>query len=580
MGMLSRIPEYLWIYPSINSQFSNAIIKEFSIHPLIAQILVSRGFSSMEEIHRYFYSTLPKLHDPYLLTDMDKAVERVIKAIDDGENIFVYGDNDVDGMTGTALLTDFFTSIGAKSFFFVPNSNATRQDIITNALVSALQNECTLLITVDCGTTAFVEIEQITQKNIDVIVTDHHEPVDKIPCCVAILNPKLADSLYPNRELTGVGVAFKLAHAITNALVARGKLRRKNVDLKQYLDLVAMGTISDMGALRGENRILVKYGIKQLHKGQRVGLTKLFRVCGLDFAAVSSGDVSSKLAPRLNSLGRIADPMKGVELLLVNKDADEAQVMALEFDVLNTKRQRIEREVQNDVDEMMVKNPELFDAKAIVLHSSCWHPGVIAIVATRLTKQYNRPTIIIAVDNGIGKGSIRSISQFPLLPALKKQEHLLMNFGGHDFAAGLTIKEENIDEFKKNFIGMANEVLMANDIVCKLRIDAKVDFKELTFDLMDSMALMHPYGNENPSPILYVSVMQVRPPKIISKIHMKMYFIQGDRLLEGIAFGMAYRALSLRKKDLMLRVAFSPQINTFQNKSSIQLLIRDFKVLS
>ncbi|MGM0440487.1 MAG: single-stranded-DNA-specific exonuclease RecJ [Chlamydiota bacterium] len=570
--------ENLWIYPSISSAWIDSIVHQYHVHPVIAQVLISRGFTSLAQIHKYLYAKLPDLYDPSLLQDMDKATRRVCQALDQGEDILIYGDNDVDGISGTALLMDFLRQCGAKAHFFIPDSDTARPDLFKEALQMGLDNNCKLVITVDCGITAAAELNKFVEQGIEVIVTDHHEPTDKIPNCVATLNPKLVNNSYPNRELTGVGVAFKLAHAITNRLVIGGKISRRQFDLKRHLDLVALGTISDMGALLDENRILVRYGIQQLRKGQRVGLSKLLQVCDVNPEEITSNEIASKLAPRLNSLGRIADPKKGVELLLIRKNADEAQALAKEFDLLNTQRQKIERQVQEDVDKILEKKPQILDDKAIVLYSQHWHPGVIAIVATRLTKQYNRPTVVISINNKTAKGSIRSIPEFPLLPHLKKHSSLLLNFGGHDYAAGLTINAENIKSFKEHFLAAANKTLQDNDVICKLPIDAKVDFNELTFDFMDSLNLLEPYGNENPQPILYADAKQAWPPKVIGSHHLKLYLIQGDRMLEGMAFGMAHKIGLLKKKNLNLRVAFTPQVNVFQNKSSIQLLIKDFKI--
>lgn len=569
--------EPLWIYPKSNPAWKESIIKEFKIHPVIAQILVSRGFTSLEEIHDYLYAKLPDLCDPFLLAEMPQAVDRVCKAIRDSENILIYGDNDVDGMTGTALLTEFLQFLGAKVFFYVSNRGTLRQSLIVEALEYALKNECKLLITVDCGITAAAEIAKVVEKNVDVIITDHHEPTDKIPHCVATLNPKLLNNPYPNRDLTGVGVAFKLAHAITNQLVAEGRISPKKVDLKRYLDLVALGTISDMGSLLGENRIMVRYGIRQLRKTKRIGLTKLISVCDVDLNELSTFTIASKIAPRLNSLGRIDDPQKGVEVLLI-RNAQTAEKMAQELDLNNIERQKIERTMSADVETIISSQPDIMTRKAIIIQSDKWHPGVIAIISTRIAKAYNRPTIVIAIDKEIGKGSLRSIPEFPLLNVLKENADLLMNFGGHDFAAGLTIKEQNIEEFKKRFIAAAEVKLQENDVMNKLHVDAEVNFHDLTFDLMESIKLLEPYGNENPQPILYCNAKQAWPPKVIGKTHLKLYLEQGDRMLEGIAFGKAAQSPMLRKKDLTLQVAFTPQINNFQGQS-IQLMIRDFRIV-
>jgi single-stranded-DNA-specific exonuclease len=568
----------IWVYPEERSELHQKIVKESGIHPVIVQILLSRGISSLDEIHEFLYAMLPNLLDPDLFQDMDKAVERVLKALENGEAILVYGDNDVDGMTAASLLTDFFREIGVKVVVDIPNRAALKKSLIGNALEVAVENNCKLMITVDCGITAAKEIEEVVNHGIDVIITDHHEPTSKIPLCVATLNPKLINSTYPNRELTGVGVAFKLAHAVTNALIERDLISESKIDLKNYLDLVALGTIADMGALRGENRILVRYGLKILSELKRVGLAKLFEVSELSPINATPSDIASKIAPRLNSLGRIADPIKGVELLLI-RDSQQAEKLAQELDLFNIARQKIEREVAGDIETMIFEHPEISKEKAIVLHSDKWHPGIIAILSARIAKQYNRPTLIISIEQGVGKGSIRTIPEFPLLPVLKANSDLLINFGGHDYAAGLTIKEENIPLFKKRFIEAAELCLKEKDVLSKLYLDGQINFNELTFDFMESLSLLEPFGNENPPPILYCDAVQIWPPKVIGKIHMKLFLEQGDRMLEGIAFGLAGRREQLRRKNINLRIAFTPHINMFLNKASIQLHIKDFSIL-
>ncbi len=568
--------EPLWVYPKEDSQWKDAIIKEFKIHPVIAQILVSRGFTSLEAIHEYLYAKLPNLYDPFLLSEMQPAVDRVCAAIANHETILIYGDNDVDGMTGTALLTEFLQDLGASVLFYVSNRGTHREYLVIEALEYALQNQCKLLITVDCGITAAPEVEKVIAEGIDVIITDHHEPTGDVPKCIANLNPKLLNDSYPNRDLTGVGVAFKLAHGITNQLVGAGKISPKKIDLKRYLDLVALGTVADMGALKGENRILVRYGLRQLKKTKRIGLTKLLVVCDVDMSELTSFTIASKIAPRLNSLGRIDEPKKGV-LLLLARNAATAEKLAIELDLNNIERQRIERTISLDVDNIITAHPEILRHKAIVLHSDKWHPGVIAILSTRFAKHYNRPTVMISVENGIGKGSLRSIPEFPLLEVLKQSSDILINFGGHDFAAGLTIKEANIEEFKLRFIQAAEACLTDSDVHTKLYLDAEIRFADLTFDFMESMRLLEPYGNENPQPILYSDANQAWPPKVIAKKHLKLYLEQGDCLFDGVAFERAKESPMLRKKDLILTVAFTPQINAFQG-SSIQLLIKHFQI--
>jgi single-stranded-DNA-specific exonuclease len=578
MNLRSKQPLSQWVYPPEKPEFLEEITSDFNLHPIIAQFFISRGFEDSKEIHDYLYAKLPDLIDPQMFADMDRAVLRVCEALTTKEGILVYGDNDVDGMTGTALLTEFLRSIGANVYFYVPNRNALKQSMLLDALNYAMQNKCTLMITVDCGITAAKEIEQVVKHAVDVIVTDHHEPTAKLPHCIATLNPKLVTNFYPNRDITGVGVAFKLAHALTNHFAATNQPLFKKIVLKRYLDLVALGTIADMGSLKGENRVLVRYGLRQLRKTRRVGLLKLFSVCDLEASEITTADIASKIAPRLNSLGRVAEPRKGVELLLI-RDPHAAENLAKELDLFNTERQKIEQVVSDDVEKMIAQHPDLLDEKAIVISSDKWHSGVIPIVTTRISKQYNRPTVMIAIDQGVGKGSARTIKEFPLLPAFKKSAELLMNFGGHDFAAGLTIKQEMIPAFKEQFINLANEALNDNDMLAKVFIDAHADFSELSFDFMESLALLEPYGNENHPPVFYCDAKQVWPPRPVGKSHLKVYLEHNERMLEGIGFGMADRLSELKRKNLTLRILFTPTINKFQNKLSIQLLIRDFKVL-
>lgn len=570
--------ESLWIYPPVDTDWNQSITSELSIHPVTAQVLVSRGFTNFDLIHDYLYGKLPHLLDPNLFPEMDKAVERVLLAKRKKEPILIYGDNDVDGITGATLLTEFLRYIGVEAYSYIPNRTSLSQSLILDALDYAESKNCHLLITVDCGITAAEEIEQAVKQGVDVIVTDHHEPTDQLPHTAATLNPKLKGTTYPNRDLTGVGVAFKLAHGITNTLITSGEMSPSKIDLKRYLDLVALGTIADMGSLLGENRILVRYGLRQMHLGKRIGLNKLFGVCEVNTQEVTPLDIASKVAPRLNSLGRIADPNKGVELLLIN-DGDSAEFLAKELDLNNIERQKIERKDSEDVEHYIKKNPQIFKHHALILYSNKWHPGIIPIITARIAKQYNRPTVIIAIENGLGKGSIRTIPEFPILPILRENADLLENFGGHDYAAGLTIRHENIEPFKKRFVESADRHLALQDIQSKLQLDAKIDFGELTFDFMESLSLLEPYGNENPPPIFYADACQSWPPKIVGKTHLKFYLEQNGRMLEGIGFNMAQRRPQLLKKNLLLRVAFTPQINTFLNKASIQLQVRDFKIL-
>lgn len=569
----------IWIYPEKKAEWQKKIIQEFKIHPVTAQILVSRGFTSLKMIHQFLYGKLPSLYAPELFPDMGKAIHRILLALQRKEKILIYGDNDVDGMTGAALLMEFFQYIHADAIVYLSNRSDLRHSMIEDALQFAIQHKCSLLITVDCGITASQEMEKAVAHSIDVIITDHHEPTSILPNCIATLNPKLLKNTYPNRELTGVGVAFKLAHALLNTLLERKLLPKPSIDLKDFLDLVALGTISDMGALNEENRILVRYGLKTLQNTKRIGLIKLCTLCGLNILNLSTNEVSSKITPRLNSLGRIANPNKGVEFLLC-KEEKQAEKLVRELDFYNLERQKIEKKAFEDIEKLFQRNPQLLKEKAILLQSDKWHPGIVPILAARIAKQYHRPAVVIALEKDLGKGSARTIAEFPLLPLLKKNRSLFENFGGHDFAAGLIIKKENIHLFKKKFLEEVNAFLKEQDLLTKLYLDANARFEDLTFDFMESLSLLEPFGQENPSPVLYTDAYQTWPPKVIGKNHLKLFLQQNDRMLEAIGFNLGERKSQLRKKGAKLRLAFTPYVSSFMNKHSIQLQIKDFKVLS
>ncbi|MBM3194433.1 MAG: single-stranded-DNA-specific exonuclease RecJ [Chlamydiae bacterium] len=579
MPFLPKKQEISWVFPRENPPLVQRITREFNINPVTAQILVSRGFTSMVEIHHYLYAKLPDLHSPSLMPQIDQAVDRLYRAIQDKESILVFGDNDVDGITGTVLLTDFFRRLGVTVFYSVPNRNQIKESIMSDAIETALEKGCKLIITVDCGLTSTDDVERADRYGIDVIVTDHHEPGSQNLRCVATLNPKLYQSTYPNRDLTGVGVAFKLAHALLSFLSLKGTIDPEEIDLKDMLDIVAIGTVADMGSLRGENRILVRYGLNQIPKTGRIGLLKLLNLSDLNAETITTGDIASKLAPRLNSLGRISDPMKGVELLLT-RDFTVATNLVDFIDKKNQERQKIERRDSLEIEKMIEQHPDLLEGKAIVLFSKTCHPGIIAIIAARLSKLHNRPTVVVTEDKGVLKASVRTIPEFPILPVLRENDSILMNYGGHDYAAGFTISPENFPQFKEHFLQAAERSLSDTDLFPKLMIDAKVSFKDLTFDFLESLSLLEPFGVDNPQPTLYCEADQVFPPKVIGKVHLKFYLEENGRQLEGIGFNLASRRHELlKKKGSRLIVAFTPTINSYQEKTSIQLQIKDFQAL-
>lgn len=577
MSILTEEPK--WVYPKLDLNRQKKIEREFKVHPLIASFFVSRGFSSLERVRHFLYARLPDLDEPSLFSAMESSVECVVEAIEQKKKILIYGDNDVDGMTGVALLVEFLTELGGDVEYVIFSPLLQRYKHFESLQKIVLQKEVKLLITVDCGITSAKSLSSFVAQGTKIIITDHHEPLETIPKEVLALNPKLPNQPLLNRDLTGVGVAFKLAHGITNYLVSKGKIHPKDIDLRHYLDLVALGTISDMGILLGENRIFVRYGLQQLQKTKRVGLLSLFSLIGLEKKNISALDVALKIAPRINSLGRISDPLKGLDLFLITSE-EKADCLVKEIDVINIERQKLEQLVFVSVDKIIRDNSHFLSNKALVLSSPEWHPRVIPTVAAKMAKQYNRPVVIIAVMNGEAKGSIRSIKQFPLLNPLKKCEKFFINYGGHDFASGIILKEKDIEAFAKKFIHLANSSLRNQDIETKLFLDAEASFKDLTYDLLSSLELLEPFGNDNSPPIFYSKVNKAWGPKSFGTNHLKLYLEQEGRILEGIAFGLGNK-MPLLKKNIKqpLFIAYTPQINRFYNKNSIQLLIRDIKLI-
>lgn len=567
-----------WDYPKHNEVFLKKISKEFHLHPAIAQVLISRGFQSIQEIRDFLYPQLSSLHSTSLFLDMEKAVVRLLQAKANNEHVMIYGDGDVDGITGVTLIVEFLQILGVKTSYCCSGTLFKQHGETASLISQMLQDGISLLITVDCGITAGKEVQAINKQGIDVIVTDHHMPTGKLPHCIAMLNPKLDKNPYPNKELTGVGVAFKLVCATYEELIQQDASWKDKIDLLRFLDLVSLGTIADVGRLSGENRILVSYGIKEIAKGKRLGLKKLCSLSGVDKSEVSSTNLGIRITPKLNSLGRLADSSQGVKLLL-SQDPKNIGTIVSELSVVNQERQRIEAEVLRDVERILAANPKLTAQSAIVLASPNWHSRVIPIISARLARTYNKPVAIIALQDGIGKGSLRTIGSFPLLGVLRKCESFFLSYGGHDFAAGLMIKEDQVEGFRKKFIHLVSSSLRKDDAMRTLSLDVGMDFSRINRDLIASMELLEPFGKGNVSPVFYTKAIQVRYPKLLAGNHVKLYLNSGERNLEGTAFGQGDKISLLKANwNIPLDIAYTLRIMRRSARGAIRLLIQDFRI--
>lgn len=552
--MRALLREKNWhVIPSQPEQVSK-LAKDLGISPITAQILINRG---VDDPDYFLKKDITKLHSPFLMEDMDKAVKRILRAIEDKEKITIYGDYDADGICGTALLISVIKNAG----YYLPNRMEEGYGLNKEAIQRCSENGARLLITVDCGISGREEIEYANSLGIDVIVTDHHSPVGELPRCLAILNPKV--SKYPYKDLSGTGVAYKLAEALIGE------------DAKIHLDLVALGTIADIVPITGENRILVHHGLKALENTKRPGLVKLKEKAGVD-KDIQTGHVAFRLAPRINAAGRLAAADAAIKLLLIE---DEIEAVELS-DILNSnnrERQKIEQEVLKGALEQMELRFNFNTDKVIVLENRDWPSGVIGIVAGRIANQYHRPCIIISLENGYGKGSGRSIKNFHLLHALESCGDHLLKFGGHAHAAGLSIEEILIPSFREKINRHAETVLSPDDLVPQIEIDAEADFRKISYEFLKQLDMLEPYGYSNPKPALVSYGLELyREPKIVGKEHLKFWVKSSGRVFEAIGFGMA-DYISLFDEFNKIDMVYRPQINTWGNRDMIQLQVLDMR---
>ncbi len=545
------------------------LVKKLDIQNLTAQILILRGVTTVEQGAEFLQASLSALPDPDLLPDMAIACARLERALVQGEKIAVHGDYDVDGITGCTLLVETLRTLGGKVEYHIPLRLKDGYGLSADAMRQAQENGCSIVLSVDCGVSAQAEAELAAELGLDLIITDHHQPPDKLPVCLALINPHLPLNRFPWVDLAGVGVAFFLLVGLRRRLRENGYFAARNEpDLRQGLDLVALGTIADIVPLGGVNRILVRSGLQLLEMGNRPGIAALKRVA--DVKKVSSGVVGFRLAPRLNAAGRLEDAALGVKLLL-GEDPQDIDSLAELLDGFNRERQKIEQKTLLEAI-ALVEEQNRPQRYTIVLASENWHSGVIGIVASRLVERYHRPTILIALEDGQGKGSARSISNFHLYQALKESAEFLDGFGGHAMAAGLSIKTENLESFCADFEREAASCLQVEDLLPVLYHDGEVALSTLTLPLLRELETLNPYGAGNPQPTFISRNCQVYSPRILSDKHLKFDVEQEGSRVACIAFGQAEHFDQLNGEiDLLYR----PSINQWRSKESIQLQIVD-----
>lgn len=574
---MTRPPSKRWKVRKPDPALQNAIAASFKISPLTSQILINRGISDLDQAGRFLSSTLSDIRSPLDMKGMKEGVERVVRALHKKEKIAVYGDYDVDGMTATSILLLFLKAAGGDVSYYIPERISEGYGLNHGAVRKLSERGVTLLITADCGISNQNEIKQAKELGMDVIVTDHHEVPDDLPPAYAVINPKQPGCPFPFKQLAGVGVAFNMIIALRAALRDEGVWGENEIpNLKEYLDLVALGTVADVVPLVDENRIFVKYGLIELTDSKKPGIMALKEVSGLE-DTITASMVGYRLAPRLNAAGRVGKGEDGVRLL-ISTNFEEAVEIAKLLDEGNRERQSLEEAILNEAIEMIASDPSMKDRKSIILASEGWHPGVIGIVASRIAERFYRPTILIAMKDGIGKGSARSIPAFVLYEGLKKCSRFLEAYGGHDYAAGLSLKAENIEKFREEFEKIALASLSEEDMVPEIEIDATMELNEITEGLINELENLAPFGEANPEPVLCSTDLSIADCRIVGNNHLKLRVRRDRTTLDAIGFGMGDNLNGLNG-SIGLNIAFIPQINIWNRGKSIQLKLKDLKML-
>ena len=579
-----------WILADHDADSASRLAEEASIHPLIARLLVSRGVSAAAGARSFLFPDRSSLTSPLVFTGMEASVSRIRDAINSREQIVIYGDYDVDGVTGSAILYHTLRELGASVRSYIPDRITEGYGLNKTALGSLARSGVRLVITVDCGITAVDEATAARNLGLDLIITDHHESAlikgSGGPACAglpaafsvlhpACLSPDLPASTQEDlRNLTGAGVAFKLAQALLGADPADPRI-------SQYLDLVTLGTVADMGRLTGENRVLVKHGLERLSSdgpGLRPGIVALKEVANLVGRRVTAGTVGFGLAPRINASGRL-DRADTAFQLLTTSDLDEARRLAESLDEVNRQRQAMEEEIWTEARELCLQ-ANLRGTGAFVLASESWHPGVIGIVASRIVDEFYRPTALISLKDGVGKGSARSIPGFDLYGGLSRCSALLKGFGGHKYAAGLTVAEDRISELRGCLSDAVLDSLDAEGFVRKLTVDVPVTFSDLTLDLLRDLERMEPFGLGNPEPRFGAKHLEVQSLRSVGNgnRHLKMRLRQNGISLDAIAYGKAESMGEMLRNGCRIAAVFTPKINAWNGSVCIQLEIKDVKV--
>jgi len=567
------------------SELVERLSKELNINRRLAALLAQRGITDYNQAKNFFRPQLTDLHDPFLMKDMDKAVERIETAVFKGEKIVVYGDYDVDGTTAVSIVYNFLKHINKKVEFYIPDRYKEGYGVSYKGIDTAVEHGATLMITLDCGIKAVDKVKYASSKGLDIIIGDHHRPGDKLPEAVAVLDSKRSDCDYPFPELSGAGVGFKLIQAIA---------KKKSIDeahVYESLDLVAISIAADIVPITGENRVLAYYGLKQINKDPRPGLLTLFKSAGLQKGKsrkfyfdkeITISDLVFMLGPRINAAGRIESATDSVKLL-ISKDKEYADKLGKQINNLNLHRRDLDRDITKEAIEMISSNPDLLKRKTTIVFNPDWHKGVVGIVASRLIENFYRPTIVLTLSDGMISGSARSIRQFDIYDAIDSCSHLLEHFGGHTFAAGLALKPENLETFITCFENYAQKHLTDDMMVPEIDIDADLFVSDINTKFFNILKQFAPFGPGNMSPLFQTSdLIDTGYAKLVGKNgsgHLKFSVVHQNRSgnpVPAIAFNQGNH-IEKMKEGKSFKICYHIVENTWQGATSLQLRVKDIK---
>ncbi|RPH52219.1 MAG: single-stranded-DNA-specific exonuclease RecJ [Desulfobacteraceae bacterium] len=553
------------------------ISKAVNCSPLIASLLVNRGIFSPKDAHDFLNISIDNIRHPFSMKDMDTAVNRIYKAIKYHEKILVFGDYDVDGVTSTALLMEFLRHTGADASYYIPHRTKEGYGLQKSHITGvAVPGRINLIITVDCGSSSHEAVKAALDAGIDTVITDHHMVPEKLPEAVAIINPKRSDCNSGFYDLAGVGVAFSLVICLRKYLRDRHFWEsHPEPNLKNLCDLIALGTVADMVPLKGENRIFTKTGLDLINSGSRIGISALIKETGSNKYPFDSEDIAFRLAPRINALGRIDHAKEAVELLL-SDDPGAAGKIARQMNMMNAKRQNIEKMIVKDILEYIDNNPDTLRHGSIVLSRQSWHEGVLGIVASKIVERFCCPVIIFAEKDGFAKGSGRSIPSFNLYEGLKSCSKVLEGFGGHSMAAGLSIKTENLGLFKNEFENQVMKMSLPEDSLTFISIDHEIGFNDIDANLVDEIEALKPFGAGNPEPVFLARNVTVVSSEIVGENHRRMILSQSfgleDKIYNAIHFNFDQ---DLEENMHFEEMAFRLRWNRWNGNKSIQLVIEN-----